>query len=335
MKPDKDVLRALYGTDADDEIFQKKETEKQIRAFAGGNQGKVVITAEETRKLLKAANNATYYPGDEHRIREYVVTDETVDRYGDIVRAKGVSLVNYKKNPVVQFAHDYEQPPVGISIKTWYDKDANCIRSWALFNGADADPSGRSDLIFRLVESNRMRACSIGFMPMEVRRPKNDEERAAMGLGPMGVEFIKSDQMEFSPCPVPANPNALNSAFVKSYQEEFLKTLRSGRFTTKDVETIRKYPLFGTDALDLFIQELDARSVIPVVADVPKASAITLSIEGLVTLTEKIIELGTEIKNATESITSMQSQFKSLASTVEKLSAGADEDRLYDEVFGD
>lgn len=347
MKVDSTVLRALYGTDDTEAILHAKETDKQVRAFAGGNGGKVELSVDEIKSLLKKANNAKYYAGDEHRVREYVVTNETVDRYGDIVRAKGVSLANYAKNPVVQFAHDYEQPPVGLSIKTWYDKDNKCIRSWVVFNCNEADPSGRSDLIFRLVESNRMRACSIGFMPIETRRPKNDEERAELGLGQFGIEFIKSDMMEFSPCPVPANPDALNSNFVKSYNEEFIKTLRSGLFTKKDVDVLRAYPLFGEDAIDAFIKELDARSAVTVPADVPPSAKaedaapaiVNVDLSPVMALTEKIATLTNEIAQLR---TEVQSQLKLITdATADTLSANSDVDdepvgrSLYEEVLRD
>src|SRR6201995_6135940 len=46
------------------------------------------------------------------RVR-FVASDETVDRYGDIIRASGWQLDNFRKNPVLLFAHDSRQPPVG------------------------------------------------------------------------------------------------------------------------------------------------------------------------------------------------------------------------------
>jgi hypothetical protein len=194
------------------------------------------------------------------------VTDETVDRYGDIVRAKGVRLDNYKKNPVIQFAHDYSTPPIGVSIKTWYDKQANALKSLALFFDDRVDSSGRSDLIFRFVKSNGMRACSIGFDPIEWSKP-SDKEREELGLGQYGVEYTACDMLEFSPVPLPANPNSLSNDYRKSFSASLEKTLRSGQFTSKDVDVLRKYPLFEGTVLDAFIKELGT-SVITV-KDVP------------------------------------------------------------------
>ena len=271
-KLDRATLRALYGTDNPVTIIKQKQTGMQRRAFAGGNEGDVVLTEQECRDLCKGANNFTYTPGDEKRVISYVVTNETADRYGDIVRAKGVDLTNYLKNPVVQFAHDYTQPPVAHAIRAWYDPAGNCIRAWALFFSKEIDPSGRADLIHRIAAANGMRACSIGFMPTETNRPQKAEDREALGLGEWGVEFVACDMMEFSPCPVPANPECLQDDMRKAYQVAFVKNVHDGLFTRKDVELLAGYPLFkqiGT--LDELIKQLG--DTVPVVKTLDKVIA--------------------------------------------------------------
>ena len=41
---------------------------------------------------------------------EFVLSDATVDRYGDIVEAAGWDLGTFKSNPVALFAHDHHAP---------------------------------------------------------------------------------------------------------------------------------------------------------------------------------------------------------------------------------
>lgn len=53
---------------------------------------KVVFKSTE----LKAVGDETY---------SFVASDETADRYGDIVRVAGWDLANYKRNPIVLFQH--------------------------------------------------------------------------------------------------------------------------------------------------------------------------------------------------------------------------------------
>jgi len=240
----------------------KKTTEKQYRAFAGGTNDEEPMSPEECAKLCKATNNLEYLSGYENRIKVYTITDESCDRYGDIVRAKGCKPDNYKKNPVIQFAHNYEELPIGNTIKLVIDKAKKVVRATALFFDDRVDSSGRSDLIYRFIQANGMRACSIGFMPLEYNMPKTDEERAAMGLGKYGVEFTSWDLMEFSPVPVPANPNALRDDYREGFKKSLSTTLRSGKFSAHDVEILKRYPLFDETILDAFVKEIGGTSIV-------------------------------------------------------------------------
>lgn len=261
MGMDDKTLRALFGTEKIDEILQAKSSEKQIRAYASGNPVDTPMTAEECKRLCKRCNDLEYHSGYENRVKTYTITDETVDRYGDIVRAKGVLLDNFRKNPVVQFAHNYNELPVGNAIKVWYDKETNSVKALALFFDDRVDPSGRSDTIFRLVQANAMRACSIGFMPLQAHVPKSPEEREKLGLGTMGVEFLKSDLMEFSAVPVPANPSAITDGVVGDWRKSMTKSIKEGNLEKKHLDVLRKYPIVGKDALDILIDKLDAGKV--------------------------------------------------------------------------
>ncbi|MEO2162493.1 MAG: hypothetical protein ABGY29_08205, partial [bacterium] len=51
---------------------------------------------------------------DENRTISYLVSDETVDRMGDIIRVKGWNLASYRQNPVVLWGHEGKSvPPIG------------------------------------------------------------------------------------------------------------------------------------------------------------------------------------------------------------------------------
>jgi len=39
-----------------------------------------------------------------------VASDESTDRYGDIIRVSGWDLKNYRANPIVLFGHDAKSP---------------------------------------------------------------------------------------------------------------------------------------------------------------------------------------------------------------------------------
>ena len=170
-----EALIELYGTDDIDKIYEKKSTEKQERTLSGKPK-RVELTAKECEKLCKKVG-LDYIDGYEGRVIEYTITDETPDRYGDIVRAAGVDFkTNYfPKNPTVQYAHNYGMLPVGKTIKIW--KEDKTVKAWALFYDNAIDDTGFSNTVFKFVASNAMPAVSIGFLPIESKRPKNKDER--------------------------------------------------------------------------------------------------------------------------------------------------------------
>lgn len=137
----------------------------------------------------------------ETRRMTVVGSDETRDRAGDIIRVEGWELDNYMKNPVLLWAHDYSQPPVGKAL---------AVRKIL----TDTGPALEFDLefaetdfakeVFSLYAGGYMRAFSVGFKPLEWREFKDDKG--------WGYEFTKQELLEFSCVPVPANPNALVAA---------------------------------------------------------------------------------------------------------------------------
>jgi HK97 family phage prohead protease len=136
----------------------------------------------------------------EGRTMRFVASDESVDRYGDIIRASGWQLDNFRKNPVLLFAHDSRQPPVGQvpSIEVvGTELIADC-----LFR-----PEGDSQLsddVWRAVEGGFLRAVSVGFTPTG---PINELVDSAGNW--IGYEFTSQELLELSVVPVPANPQAL------------------------------------------------------------------------------------------------------------------------------
>lgn len=141
---------------------------------------------------------------DKPRLRRFRISTETKDRHGDVVRSKGIQLKNFRRNPVVLFAHDSRMPPIGKSPRQ---------ESGAGFLDADVDFFERdvydfADTIFRIVSAGGLKATSIGFMPIDWERLEGDEDKVFAG-----VDFKKVDLLEFSIVPVPANPEAVARAF--------------------------------------------------------------------------------------------------------------------------
>lgn len=122
---------------------------------------------------------------------EAVVATESLDRDGEILSISGLDTKNYKNNPVVLWAHRYDQPPIGKaeSIKKSDGKLVAKIK----FAITESDFAKE---VYALYKGGFLNAFSIGFLPKEI-----DENI-----------YTKSEMLEFSAVPVPANPQALMTA---------------------------------------------------------------------------------------------------------------------------
>ena len=99
-----------------------------------------------------------------------VASNETRDRMGDIIRAEGWNLKNFKKNPVLMFAHNYNQPPVGIAKNIRIEGKTLVFEP--VFHGI-TQLSKEIGLMYE-AEPAIMRAFSVGFMPTEYDEEKKE-----------------------------------------------------------------------------------------------------------------------------------------------------------------
>ena len=135
-----------------EELIKRKldTTEKQVKPSPLKERPRRVPMKPDECKALCEATGLEYHTGYEGRVIERITTTEAPDRDGDIVRYDGIDNSEYRTEPVVLFAHDRGSIPVGRSLKEWKDKDISGWRSWDIFADNDSDPTGRSDLIFRM-----------------------------------------------------------------------------------------------------------------------------------------------------------------------------------------
>ena len=214
---DAKTLMRAWGTQEPDKIvaskFDKAKDGGIVCRAAKPKVTRVRLKPDECAALCKGIG-LEYLEGYEERVLQYCLTDETVDRYGDIVIAARVDFKNYMQQPVVLAFHNGHSFPIGNIIKIWHDEAKRAIMGWVLFfdERLERSPEQIAETAFRYASSGAMKAGSIGFNPGEVRRP-SDEERKALRMPPYGVLYDKSDLMEFSVTPVPANPNATQRSF--------------------------------------------------------------------------------------------------------------------------
>lgn len=127
-------------------------------------------------------------------ILEAIVASSSKDRHGEILDINGLDISKYKQNPVVLWAHDYSKPPIGrtLSLKKQDGKLIAKIK-FAIHEDEFAHK------IYKLYKGGYMKAFSIGFIPLEM-----DKDR-----------YTKSEMIEHSAVPVPANSEALALAVSK------------------------------------------------------------------------------------------------------------------------
>lgn len=132
----------------------------------------------------------------------FVISDETKDRYGDVVQVDGWDTRNFLKNPVLLWAHRYGEPPVGKmpTLTSTQSADRKVIKG-TVSEWVPREVSQFAWAVEQMVRKGFLNAVSVGFLPIEFTF--NDD---------WSMNFIKQELLEVSVVPVPANPNALAEA---------------------------------------------------------------------------------------------------------------------------
>ena len=139
---------------------------------------------------------------------EFILSDESVDRMGDVIRADGWDLASFKKNPVALFGHSHDQ-----ILGVWENVRVEGKKLLGRLKLAKPGTSELVDTVRSLIDQRILKAVSVGFQPIEA------EPRKSGG----GYDFIKSALHEVSVVSVPANPNAL--AIAKALSPEIANKL--------------------------------------------------------------------------------------------------------------
>ena len=122
----------------------------------------------------------------------YVLSDATVDRYGDIIEPSGWLLDSFRKNPVALFNHQPDKV-----VGNWRNVHVEGERLIGDFEPAPPGTTQVADDVRRLIEANLLRATSVGFLPRESEPidPKNPWN---------GTRYLQQELLETSIVSVPA-----------------------------------------------------------------------------------------------------------------------------------
>lgn len=147
---------------------------------------------------------------------EVIASTQTKDRHGEVVIQEGIDVKNFKKNPVILFGHNSWDLPIGKATSVKKEKNRLIIKG--VFASEESNPFAQQ--VRKLYDEGIMKAVSIGFISKE--RAENDWR-----------QITKSELLELSFVPIPANPQALAKMQEKGMTDINLSLLE---FEAKDVD---------------------------------------------------------------------------------------------------
>lgn len=178
---------------------RKLLTNKQFKEMAKGG------SLPESYLVIKNIDCQFIKSPDDGGSITVVMSTDKPDREGDTIAIDGWSLSNFKKNPVVLWAHEHKLPPIGKVLKTWID--GGKLYGKLQFTPGDMDHPlgmGFGSTISRMYKEGYLSAVSVGFRP--------DEWKFNESRGGGAIDFVSQELLEISAVPVPANPQALIDA---------------------------------------------------------------------------------------------------------------------------
>lgn len=189
-----------------------------MTAENGSTESDFSLTEKMLEKVSEFSVKEIGTPAD--RTLEFIGTDESQDRDGDIIKADGWKFDNYLKNPVfLPFHNGWTVPAakcVGIS-KAPGSAGVSFRIKFATIDELCSNPATPSneallaDTIYNAYKNGYMNAVSIGFIALESQ--ENDlGENKDLPQWQRGRIFTSQEMIELSAVAIPANANALIQA---------------------------------------------------------------------------------------------------------------------------
>ena len=172
---------------------------------------------------------------DPSRVIRFVASDDTLDRYGEVVLPSGVDFSGFAKNAPLMGHHDYSEWPIGKVVsgevrenQLWLDAELDSEKD---------DPE--AEKVLRKIRNKTIKTGSIGFIPKRFITPsegtKSKKDKDLFSQYPDARRIYTDwEIIEFSIVPIPANPNALASKYPEVLIAAYEAFARSpdGRFGT-------------------------------------------------------------------------------------------------------
>lgn len=154
-------------------------------------------------------------------IVDYVASDETVDSYNEVIKAKGWRFTNFKNNPQLLDSHTYGSIAASLGKVIEFGVKAGQLVERAKFAIEKEIGNAMAQLAFGMVSGGYLPAVSVGFFPvasvnsygMDGKAWKETcKENNVEDYENVRTIFTQQEQCELSVCVIGANPNALLKA---------------------------------------------------------------------------------------------------------------------------
>lgn len=134
----------------------------------------------------------------------FTASTDARDRQGDVIVQSAWKVADFMKNPVILWAHNYYETPIGKATEIKMGPDSLSVK--IQFVPESTDPFAGK--VAKLVEQGFLKTVSVGFMVYK-SEPLTIEDMAQRPEMKYG-QRLYGDLLEVSIVPVPANPEALN-----------------------------------------------------------------------------------------------------------------------------
>lgn len=150
------------------------------------------------------------------------ISEESIDRQGDVILAAGMDDSHFQLNPLVTMNHAYWLPPVGTSLwrRQAADGALRGIKAKTHYQPRpESWPAGAdwpADIAFTLVQAGLLRGKSVGFLPVKLRRPSQEEIERTPALSRARFVIEKWVLLEYACVYLPAQQHAVVESVSKA-----------------------------------------------------------------------------------------------------------------------
>lgn len=197
-----------------DRLCQRYGVEPVVRSFTYLPRDHDRATLDKDG--LARAHITDYNP---KRCLEFVYSTGGIKRDGNQVNQGGWQMEKYRQNPMVLWSHIRmtEDPDMclGRSVSEWVGRAAGGKALRGIIEFLPEGENAKADKVFRWYNSGFLNAVSASWKPLEFRAMTDEYIKETAGDYALsaklygGIEFIRNEFQEISPCLIPADPEAL------------------------------------------------------------------------------------------------------------------------------